>query len=219
MEHLIRITEPELMTGDAQCHQFHTNHSRLRVKKFANWILTHTQLHGQGIDLGSGPGMLDIMLCNQCNDIQINGIEGSWPMIAIAENSVRASGLHARIKYQHSTIQQAQGKYDFIVCSDTLHHIHDHNDFWQAIKRLSGKNCDVFVCDLVRPKSEEELIRIVKVITRGQDQVYVDDFRNSLRAAFTLDELSDQLSSNGLTNFCMHVHGDVCQTVYIHGKG
>ena len=51
----------------------------------------------------------------------------------------------------------------------------------------------IFVMDLIRPQNESALSNILNKYG-GKDPILLNDFENSLRAAYTLTEVKEQLS-------------------------
>jgi hypothetical protein len=56
----------------------------------------------------------------------------------------------------------------------------------------------VLVMDLMRPSDEAEVGRLLDTYAEGEPEVLRRDFANSLRAAFTPDEVLAQLTAAGL---------------------
>ena len=52
--------------------------------------------------------------------------------------------------------------------------------------------------DLIRPSTLEDVDLIVSTYAASFSQAFKDDFRSSLKAAFTLDEIKKQLAENDL---------------------
>lgn len=212
-----RILEPELMIEFDQCQQFSRNHPRSRDNNTVQWIKEKDQLHGKVLDIGCGPARLDIMLCNEFPGITVHAIDGSRAMLDIAQNNIAEHDLQSRIHIENLELKNIHGQFDAVVSSDTLHHMHDPLIFWKTIQRVSKPTTQVFVIDLLRPDNMDQVNRILKVLAKTNDQIYIDDFRNSLCAAFSLEEIKRQLDAVGFTDFKVDVVGDVCKTVYIHG--
>jgi cyclopropane fatty-acyl-phospholipid synthase-like methyltransferase len=200
-----------------QCQQFSRNHPQSRDSNTVQWIKSKSQVHGKVLDIGCGPARLDIMLCDTFPNIVIHAIDGSHAMLEIAKNNIETENLQSKIQVAHCDVKDIKGEFDTVISSDTLHHMHDPLIFWHAIKRVAKSMTQIFVVDLVRPDNMDQVNRILKVLARTNDQIYIDDFRNSLCAAFSQSEINDQLNAIGLDDFEVAVVGDVCKTVYIHG--
>jgi len=202
------------MTGVEQCELFQNNHPVNRKFMFVDWLKTQSTLHGTIADLGCGPGMLEVVLCQQFTDISVDCFDGSDSMLALAKKNIQQSDITNKVSFYNKMIQKIDGNYDFVVSADTLHHMHNPLEFWSTVKRISKQ---FFVMDLLRPDTIEQVKRIVRVLAKGHKDVYKQDFENSLCAAFTLQELENQLSNVGISNYKITVIGDVCKTFYLHG--
>jgi hypothetical protein len=66
----------------------------------------------------------------------------------------------------------------------------------------------VFVMDLRRPETEQELQQLVEEYSRGDPEVLRNDFSNSLRAAYRAEEVQQQLAQAGLTRLNVEVVSD-----------
>ncbi len=65
--------------------------------------------------------------------------------------------------------------------------------FWSEVKRLGKPGAAVFVMDLTRPASPADARQIVERVSADEDPILKEDFYNSLCAAFTVDEVREQL--------------------------
>ncbi len=88
--------------------------------------------------------------------------------------------------------------FEAVFSNSLLHHLADPLDLWREIKHLARPGAPVLVCDLVRPESREAAQRIVDEADCSDHPVLREDFYNSLLAAYTLDEVREQLGSTGL---------------------
>jgi hypothetical protein len=74
----------------------------------------------------------------------------------------------------------------------------DPSRLWAEVKRLARPGAAIYVMDLVRPPTREEAGRIVERVAAREDPILREDFFNSLCAAFTVDELREQVAAAGL---------------------
>jgi hypothetical protein len=82
-----------------------------------------------------------------------------------------------------------------VLSKDLLHHIPVPALLWGEIARLARPGAVVYVMDLVRPPTREEARRIVDRVAAREDPILREDFFNSLCAAFTVDELGEQVAA------------------------
>ena len=190
---MLREVEPELMTDSAQCLAYAESPGGIGLRTF--FLYNFKSLHnvnGKFADLGCGPGLLDIELC-KLYDITIDGFDGSSTMVSLARTNVKEAGVDDKIKIHQCNIDDVSGTYDWIICNNTLHHMHDPIKFWNKVKSLTTINSKIYITDILRPASEEDLEEIINVTTVGELPVVVTDFRNSLKASFTVEEIQEQI--------------------------
>jgi SAM-dependent methyltransferase len=74
-----------------------------------------------------------------------------------------------------------------------LHHLPDPAVLWNEIKRLGKGGAAVYVMDLHRPDSLENARQIVESRAAKEHPILQEDFYSSLCAAFTREEIEEQL--------------------------
>lgn len=197
-----RIPEPELMEDEEQALAYSHADFTTSNQLFTRYILKdNTKGFTKILDLGCGPADIDINLAKELEDIRILAIDGSTQMISLAKKKIEKNGLSGRIEAKVGRLPGLHipaGEYDVIVSKDLLHHLPDPQVLWQEIKRLSGDNTIIYVMDLIRPESKEEAGNIVDKTSSNEPEVLKTDFYNSLLAAFTMDEIKEQLEISGL---------------------
>jgi len=176
-----RILEPELMVTDLQCQEYNTVCQRQYANsEFINSYKKYCGLdNGSLIDLGSGPAVHLAVMQKHFPNISITGYENSDKMIEYAKENTTASIMKQDFNKVNTTA-------DCVLCLYTLHHQHDPIKFWNTVSRLS--NGYVYIEDFERPNSDKMF----------DDFDSIDDFKHSLRAAFTLEEIKSQLSECNL---------------------
>jgi 23S rRNA G2445 N2-methylase RlmL len=112
--------------------------------------------------------------------LSVTCYEASSAMIEIAQRNITQAGLENQIKLIQDDFFNAQGQFDLVIANRVLHHVNDTVGFWNLIDRL-GKNA--LVCDLGRPATLEFL-----------NHEFSEDAVNSLKSAYTLEEVQDQIN-------------------------
>jgi trans-aconitate methyltransferase len=188
---MIRRPEPEIMLDQEQSEAYFNNDRDKPKRLFGHFHIKMMEPIGSGsiVDLGCGPGDLTLEVSRMNPDATIHGIDASPAMLGLATSTEQVS-------FKQMMITDVADKYDRVISSMTLHHIHEPLDFWNTVKRISPR--DVFVFDMVRPKDEMELRSIVEANGPFTDKVFKLDFENSLRACFTIEEITEQLAASGL---------------------
>ncbi len=176
-----RIVEPELMEEYNQCVQYDAVSAKLYNTD--DFIIAYKQYcnvsEGVLVDLGCGPAHHLVRLKREFSNLNIFGYDGSTAMVALAKSNTKDLG----ISIEQLTFDQIDMKADCVISLQTLHHQHDASLFWDTVKRICKPNAKIFVDDLERPNNEDVFDSLVTNI----------DFTNSLRAAFTLDEIKQQV--------------------------
>jgi 2-polyprenyl-3-methyl-5-hydroxy-6-metoxy-1,4-benzoquinol methylase len=148
------------------------------------------------LDVGCGPGDVPIRLARAKPSVSITAADASEPMVRLARQAVRSAGLERQIKVIKARVPGLElraGDYDAIVSKDLLHHLPEPAVFWDEIRRLAKKQTVVYMMDLFRPPTQRRAREIVESVSGGESPILKRDFYASLRAAFTADEIRQQL--------------------------
>lgn len=182
-----RIPEPELMLDPEQCRIYNevlSDKDNPSIKSFINvYDLFIDIKKGHIVDLGTGSANFIIKLVKKYPKLKVTCYEGSAAMIDIANKNIKAERLENNITMVHEDMFNAHGEYDAVLANRVLHHVNNTEAFWQLIDRLSNK---LLVCDIVRPTLQvfENFL--------SHEHGYEEDLVNSLRAAYTIDEVLEQ---------------------------
>jgi trans-aconitate methyltransferase len=181
-----RTPEPEIM-HDAKQALAYSQYDRSKLQSLIKHM--YTQLLPATaesiIDFGCGPGDITLTLAALTPNTPVVGIDASNEMLLLAHEI-------NNVKFQQGIVGQTSfGNYSRVVSTMALHHFHDPKVFWNAVKEVNP--LDVFVFDLVRPSNELELEEFIVKNEPYDNEVFKDDFENSLRAAFTYEEIEQQL--------------------------
>lgn len=202
-----RVPEPELMLDDEQARAYaeadfeeaHQGFVRLFGETFPE-----VEVDGVVLDLGCGPADVTIRFAHAYPDCVIHGIDGSPAMLRHGREAVRTAGLEGRIELLEGLLPHAQpplDNYDVVISNSLLHHLGDAEILWHSILEYARAGTLVFVMDLMRPASVAELDELTARYASEEPEVLRHDFRASLRAAYTPDEVRSQLDAAGLQDF------------------
>jgi len=209
-----RVPEPELMSDEDQAMAYanadfeepHNHFISLLKDSVAN------VLHESGIamDLGCGAADISIRFAKAFQSYQVDGLDGSAAMLAEGEKAINVSELNHRINLIEDYLEETSlvsKEYNLVFSNSLLHHLHEPMLLWNCIKNAKG-NPAVFIMDLMRPDNDDEVARMVNEYANGEPEVLQRDFYNSLKAAFTPDEVEQQLTEAGLQGFKVSVVSD-----------
>lgn len=199
-----RQLEPELMEDAEQIKayaeaDFEIPHSQYieRLKLVVN----KPDFSGIALELGCGPGDISRRFVNAYPDSQVHAVDGSEPMIRFGE-SLMMPLLQNRIHFilgRLPSVSLPQSSYEMIFSNSLLHHLPDPFILWQCIKQYSRPGTCVVIMDLLRPDSIEAAQNGVNSYAANEPPILQQDFYNSLLAAFSIDEITQQLEHADLT--------------------
>lgn len=207
-----RALEPELMDDREQALAYaradFEEENQGFVDRFLNFYPDFVQ--GHVLDLGCGPGDIPIRLARALPGCRITAVDGSLPMIRLAEEAVKAAGFADRITLRCERVQTLAlpEPADAAISNSLLHHLPNPLNFWYTLKRLVRPGAPILVMDLLRPESPEAAQAIVDRYAADESPILRRDFYNSLLAAFTEDEVASQLAELNLSRLLIDVPDD-----------
>jgi ubiquinone/menaquinone biosynthesis C-methylase UbiE len=197
-----RVLEPELMDHAQRAQAYARADFATSNQMFVNRLLSDFPgLAGDVVDLGCGPADVMIRLARAKPDLRITAVDGSEPMIQIARSALQVHRLEPAVKLLCARLPGLplpDGKFDAVLSKDLLHHLPDPSVLWSEARRLGGHRAVISVMDLFRPDTLGDVKRLVQEVTGKEDAFVQEDFFNSLCAAFTPDEVEEQLKAAGL---------------------
>jgi ubiquinone/menaquinone biosynthesis C-methylase UbiE len=208
-----RIPEVELMEGETQARayahaDFHEPHSmfiRLMQQAFGD----HPA--GRVLDLGCGTADITVRFAKAYPECQLDGIDGSETMLDYGRELIEKHGMNRQIRLVHGYIPGVQldkHYYDAVISNSLLHHLQDPMVLWDAIKEYAKPEASVFVMDLLRPRDVGQAKNLVEENAGSEPEILKCDFYNSLLAAYSTDEVTDQLDRAGLMHLSIKVVSD-----------
>ena len=209
-----RITEPELMDEAEQARAYAMADFAEPNERFVGYFATEfPELQtGAVLDLGCGPGDIVLRLATRHAGLTVHGIDGSAAMLRFASESLHESPeLGGRVQFIEGLLPGATlplPGYDAVVSNSLLHHLHDPDVFWRAVREAGAPGAAVLVMDLFRPESVAAAQAIVDQYAANEPEVLRLDFLASLCAAFEPDEIRAQLQAHGLDGFSVRTVSD-----------
>lgn len=201
-----RTPEPELMDVPAQAKAYaeadFSESNALFVDIFRSvWGDAPAAAPGRVLDLGCGPADIPIRIARAYPGLTIDAVDGSESMLRCAREAVGDAGLAGRINLTRRRLPDERletATYGAIVSNSLLHHLIDPHDLWNTAARCAAVGAALVVMDLMRPDEETAVDRLVATYAADAPEVLREDFRASLRAAYTVEEVAAQLQATGL---------------------
>ena len=205
---LLRITEPEVMNDPLQVDAYAAADFSNTDQAMVDRIATLLESSGNSfpdrarlLDLGCGPGNISSRLAQRWPHCSVLGLDAADRMIAVADERRSAAGIsRERLRYDKAflPLSQAGKPANLIVSNSLLHHLHDPHQLWSSLIPLASAHCLVLHRDLRRPDSEACIDQLCDCHVAHAPAVLQRDYRASLHASFTPDEVGVQLQDAGL---------------------
>ena len=209
-----RKPEPELMDSPVQTRAYaDADFSDSNALFVAQFMEGFHDLDGNGrlVDLGCGPADICIRLTDELPGWQITGLDAGENMLRRAaeaiEHAGKQDGIELRLARLPDTDLEA-GSFDVILSNSLLHHLPEPMTLWESVRYLARPGAAVTVMDLRRPDSKERAQELVGMYAQDAPKVLQEDFFNSLLAAYTPDEIQDQLQQAGMLMLSLSLPSD-----------
>jgi len=202
-----RIPEPELMDNAEQAMAYaNADFSEPHEQFIALFRACYPDVSIKGIvlDLGCGPADVSIRFARVFPECEVIAVDGAEYMLSEAAKALQRTGLSDRISLIQARLPGSKlphSSYGTIISNSLLHHLHNPDALWKTIKQYSSPQTRVFIMDLMRPSSEEMTQTLVEHYASDEPRILQKDFYNSLRAAFTPQEVRQQLEIAGLSEW------------------
>jgi ubiquinone/menaquinone biosynthesis C-methylase UbiE len=213
-----RIPEPELMDDARQARAYagadFEEPNQLFVHTFARLFPAYP---GDGVllDLGCGPGDIALRFARRYPRSRVIAVDGAAAMLEHARLAVARAGLgerirllQARIGAAHTLAGLAPASVQGVISNSLLHHLAEPMDLWRTIQRLAVSGAPVMVMDLRRPASQILARQLVRQYAADEPEILRHDFYHSLCAAYTPEEVEQQLAIAGLGYFQVQAVSD-----------
>ncbi|MBF0274188.1 MAG: class I SAM-dependent methyltransferase [Nitrospinae bacterium] len=197
-----RIAEPEFMEEAEQVKayaeaDFSTPHDMF-VQLFEKKL---GKAKGKVLDIGCGTCDVTIRFARAFSSCFIDAIDGGQNMLNRGKEALCTNGMEKHINPVYCKLPSKElnnKKYDSIICNSFLHHLPNPTILWDTIKQVSSPKTSALIMDLMRPSNKNRAKEIVEMYAKDEAEILKTDFYNSLLAAYTVDEIKEQLISAGL---------------------
>ncbi|MFP4147577.1 MAG: class I SAM-dependent methyltransferase [Halorhodospira sp.] len=208
-----RTPEPELMDGREQALAYaEADFEEPNSQFVAAFLARFGEPQGRMLDLGCGPGDIPLRFARCAPKAQVTAMDGSPAMIELAERARESDpSVGDRLHLLCSTLQRLElppASFDAVISNSLLHHLHEPDCFWEAVRRYARPGAAVLVMDLSRPPTPVAAQAIVDTYAAAEPAVLREDFYNSLHAAFTPAEVRTQLDAAGLEALAVETASD-----------
>lgn len=153
------------------------------------------------LDIGTGPGLIPIGIAREEKKCKIYAIDISSHMLKVAHEKIEREGLDNRIILQRADAKFLPFKdnsFDIVSCCNVLHHFKDPIPVLNEMARVVKRDDTILIRDLIRPPLKLLLNFIVTFFGMSYDEVMKKEYRDSLCASFTMDEIKSIISCSNI---------------------
>ena len=171
-------------------------HLDLLDNTFVDHVLSLGVRSGLALDVGTGPGQIPIKVALRLPQLRIVGIDLSEAMLAKARNSAAAAGVEGQVRFEMADARRLpfpDRHFDLVMCNSLLHHAADPLATLNELARVTRPQGALLLRDLSRPSALAFPFH-VRWFGRHYQGLMKQLFTDSVRAAYTLRELSDLLA-------------------------
>ncbi|WP_083618808.1 class I SAM-dependent methyltransferase [Planktothrix serta] len=206
-----RIPEAEVMDTWEAASEYDAMDFTQVNQEFAELAIELGPETGLILDAGTGTARIPILIAQLRSQWQITGIDLSANMLFIGNQNIEQAGLQEQIKLEQVDAKQLpypDDQFDLVISNSIVHHLQDPLLFFQELQRVLKPQGAIFLRDLTRPCSETELNTLVEQYAGDCNDHQKKLFRESLQAAYTLDEIINFIESVGLEKIRVYQSSD-----------
>lgn len=148
----------------------------------------------RALDMGTGTALIPIELVRTTNQFtSVLACDLSKEMLKIARRHIADTPMETTILPVFCDAKRmpvADRTCAVVMSNSIVHHIPDPADVIAEMRRIIADDGVLFVRDLMRPQTEQELEQIVKTYAGDENDHQQQMFRESLHAALTVEEVS-----------------------------
>lgn len=206
-----RVTEPEVMDSVQEAIEYDAMDFTEVNTDFSDRAIELGPPSGLILDAGTGTARIPILMCQQRPQWHIIGIDLAKSMLDVGQTNIEQAGLQHQIKLELVDAKQMpypDAHFDMVVSNSIIHHLPDPLPFLQELKRVLKPNGAILLRDLLRPASKEIVDEIVERVASECNNHQKQLFRDSLHAAFTLDEVNELMQKASLEGVNVYQSSD-----------
>lgn len=198
---LARTLEPEVMDDRQEAVEYNDmDHSAVNAC-FVTDLLVQGNIGRDVLDLGTGTALIPIELCKRAPDVRVMASDASVEMLELARYNIELNHLLERIQVHRADAKKLvfqDAYFDTVMSNSLVHHLPDATMFVAESVRVLRPGGLLFLRDLCRPESEQEVERLVATYTAGETPYSQQLFRQSLHASLTVDEVQSLVRAYGV---------------------
>jgi ubiquinone/menaquinone biosynthesis C-methylase UbiE len=222
--HLARVPEPEVMDDAGEAQAYSSASAEAYLGKIDDSFVEHAigligPAPGRAVDIGCGPGQILKKLSARLPEWKLSGVDRSFAMIRLAaetggkddQSRVAGSAGSAKgnvqfVRGDANSLPFRDSSFDLVLCNSVLHHMREPSRLLAEIRRIAKPNAGILLRDLRRPSRIMYSLH-VRWHGRHYEGLMYKLYCDSLRAAYTCEELASMLRPVGIPDARVFSHG------------
>jgi SAM-dependent methyltransferase len=209
---LQRIPEPEVMDSQDEVLAYSSaagqKHLDVLDSIFVDQLVSLGPAEGLLLDVGCGPGNIVLKVARRCPRLSIVALDYSANMVRAGRRAAGELGLENQVFFNQGSADQipfANSTFDIVISNSVLHHLKNPSQAFEEMLRVAKPDGPVLVRDLRRPS---RLAFPWHVCWHGRHYSGIMKrlFGDSVRAAYTPDELARLLCRSGMSRARIFLH-------------
>jgi ubiquinone/menaquinone biosynthesis C-methylase UbiE len=213
---LERVLEPEVMNDLQEAIEYHdmdfTEVNRAFVQDLLAFAAQEDRSLGRDIlDLGTGTARIPVELCLQAPSLRVMAADASSEMLELARYHIEINHMLDRIQLHRTDAKKlvfGPNFFDAVISNSLVHHLPQSEAFFAEALRVLRPGGLLFVRDLFRPSSQEQVESLVAQHAGNESPRSQQLFRQSLQAALTTEELAKILAALDVDASCIQMTSD-----------
>lgn len=213
---LTRVLEPEVMDDLQEAVDYNdmdfSEVNRAFVSDFLAFAFQDGRSLGRDVlDLGTGTARIPVELCLQAPQVRVMASDASTEMLELARYNIEIHHMLDRIQLHRGDAKKlvfGREFFDAVISNSLVHHLPACEAFFAESLRVLRPEGLLFVRDLYRPESQEQVERLVALHAGSENEKSQQLFRQSLQAALTVQELVQIVTPMGIDPSCIQMTSD-----------
>ena len=167
-------------------------------------LLEMKNIEGKVLDIGGGPGVFGMMLCDMTEFTTVVELEQSGLLVRIGEAISSRNGYGNRISFRiwdDDGLPFADNTFDAVVSLLSLHRWKNPEAVFPEIERVRKKDSAALICDFSRDQAFLPFYTFVQQIRFAMGKEIAGNLLNSLKASYTTEEIGDVITRAGLSDW------------------
>lgn len=207
-----RVLEPEVMDSWSEAVEYDSmDFLEVNIAFAERAIACLPKSKGMVLDVGTGTARIPILIAQQQPGWKIIAIDLSKNMLKIGDNNIKKAGVNQQIELalvDAKALPYKDHQFDLVISNSIVHHLADPLLFFHELKRVLKPGGGIFMRDLQRPENKAARDRLVQEYAEGCNPHQKQLFRDSLQAAFTLEEIQEIVYRAGLEDLKIYTSSD-----------